>query len=242
MKSVAIIQARMTSTRLPGKVMMDICGKPSITRMVERIKRARKVDHIIVATTTNYQDDPLVDLCKQLNIEIYRGVEHDVLDRFYKASLLNDADVILRLTADCPMIDPGVIDDILSMFYAGGYDYVSNCNDRTFPDGLDVEAFKPECLERANFEATHPFAREHVTPYIRGTRKDCGDGDFVKGQVTYAADFSHIRWTLDTLEDLERIRELVALLPEDYTWLEALAVATKYPWLLGVTDVERKVA
>lgn len=230
---VAIVQARMTSSRLPGKVLADICGKAALQRQIERIQQAKRVDKIMVATTTNASDDPIVELCGRLGVDVFRGDEADVLERFRGAAEAAGATAVVRLTADCPMIDPDVLDGVVELFNEGCWDYVSNCNERTFPDGLDVEVFTRAALEEAAEKATAPFQREHVTPYMRGMFLQYVSGEFRIAQYTYPADFSHVRWTLDTVDDLERIRRLIAQLPEDYTWLQALSVATRQPELLG---------
>lgn len=234
-KVVAIIQARMTSSRLPGKVMADICGKPALQRMIERARRAERLDEIVVATTVNATDGPVVELCKRLGVKVFRGDEADVLGRYLNAAGLARAGVIVRLTADCPMIEPTLIDQAVTTFQSGNWDYVSNAVRRTYPDGLDVEVFSREALERAAREAQHPFLREHVTPYINGKRAGLPHGDFALGDMTFEADFSHVRWAVDTSEDLDRVRRLFALLPENFTWLHALAAATREPELLGLS-------
>ena len=231
---VAIVQARMTSKRLPGKVLMDVCGKPAMQRMLERVMCAQYLDKILVATTCNEEDDPIVDLCRRFSIATFRGDEFDVLGRFLSAAEKADAHSVVRLTADCPMIDPAVIDQIVRKFNSGNWDYVSNCGERTYPDGLDAEIFTLQALKVANLKATHPFLREHVTPFIRGSHPQYGSGRFRRTDVKFDADLSHLRWTLDTIEDLQRIRKLVSLLPENYTWFDALTVATKFPDLLGL--------
>jgi spore coat polysaccharide biosynthesis protein SpsF len=235
---LTIVQARMTSTRLPGKVLMDICGKPALERQIERIRLARHTSQIVIATTVNQSDDPIVQLAQRLAVPVFRGDEMDVLSRFSGAAAAFDAHSIIRLTADCPMLDPEVLDGIITMYLSGDADYVSNGNVRTFPDGLDAEVFTRQALEDAARHARHPFLREHVTPYIRGTHPQIGAGKFAIEQYVFTADFSHVRWTLDTSEDLERIRRLVSHLPERYSWLEALSVATRHPELLGVTRRE----
>jgi spore coat polysaccharide biosynthesis protein SpsF len=234
MNIVSIIQARMNSTRLPGKVLMDICGKPSLERMIERIRCSNKIDKIIVATTDNLLDDPVDELCQKLGISTFRGDEKDVLGRFVGAAELTKSDAIVRLTADCPMIDAGVLDKVVSVYSDYDYDYVSNTIDRTYPDGLDVEVMSLDVLREADKNANNPFLREHVTPYITGRCPDMGMGNFKIYQVKYMVDFSHVRWTLDTKKDLEVIRSLISKLPEDYNWLQALSIATKNPKLLGV--------
>jgi len=231
--NLAIVQARMTSSRLPGKVLSDICGKPSLQRMLERINMASSIDKVVVATTINASDDLIVELCEKLKVDIFRGDEDDVLGRFCGAAEVAEAEIVIRLTADCPMIDPDVIDEVVSAFSIYNHDYLSNTIDRTYPDGLDIEVMSVDALRDAHKKAVAPFLREHVTPYISGRRPDLGAGDFRVGQIRFVADFSHIRWTLDTKEDLQRIRSLVSKLPEDYRWLQALSIATQEPDLLG---------
>ena len=231
---VAIVQARMTSTRLPGKVLADLCGRPALAALIARTRQSRLLDAIVVATTVNATDDPLAGLCAELGVPVYRGDEADVLGRYREAAAFAEADTVVRITGDCPMIDPGVIDQAIAMYAHGDWDYVSNCNIRTYPDGLDVEVFSRAALEEADREANHAFLREHVTPYIRGTRPEYGSGAFKVGQLVFDADFGHIRWTLDTADDLQRIRRLVSALGENYTWLQALSVATREPDLLGL--------
>jgi spore coat polysaccharide biosynthesis protein SpsF len=232
-KNLAIVQARMTSSRLPGKVLSDICGKPSLQRMLERINMASSIDKVVVATTINASDNLIVELCEKLKVDIFRGDEDDVLGRFCGAAEVAEAEIVIRLTADCPMIDPDVIDEVVSAFSINNHDYLSNTIDRTYPDGLDIEVMSVDALRDAHKKAVAPFLREHVTPYISGRRPDLGAGDFRVGQIRFVADFSHIRWTLDTEEDLQRIRSLVSKLPEDYNWLQALSIATQEPDLLG---------
>ena len=234
--NLAIVQARMTSTRLPGKVLLDICGKPSLQRMIERIKMATTIDKVIIATTINASDDLIVELCEKLKVEVFRGDEDDVLGRFYESSKESDVENVVRLTADCPMIDPEVIDEAISAFSISNYDYLSNTIDRTYPDGLDVEVMTVDALREAHNKATAPFLREHVTTYISGKRPDLGAGNFRLGQIRFENDYSNIRWTLDTQDDLQRIRSLVSKLPEDYRWLEALSIAKQNPVLLGTNN------
>ena len=230
---VTIIQARMTSSRLPEKVLADICGKPSLQIMLERISMSTSVGKVVVATTINTSDDPIVNLCNKLGYKTFRGDEFDVLGRVLQAAEAESAEVVVRLTADCPMIDPDVIDEVVTAFSINNHDYLSNTIERTYPDGLDVEVMSINTLREAHKKAVAPFLREHVTPYISGKCPDLGAGDFRIDQIRFAADFSHIRWTLDTKEDLQRIRSLVSKLPEDYRWLQALSIATREPDLLG---------
>lgn len=224
---VAIIQARMTSTRLPGKVLMDFAGKPALQHMLERVSKSRRLASICVATTANADDDPVADLCEKMSVPVFRGDEHDVLGRYVLAAERCNADPVVRLTADCPMHDAEVIDAAIAMYCAGGYDYVSNAMRRTYPDGLDVEVMSRATLERTAAEATHPFLREHVTTYIRGSRPDLPKGDFKTGDLVWEEDKSHYRWTLDTAEDLMRIRGYFERLPEGFGWRDALALSAK---------------
>jgi spore coat polysaccharide biosynthesis protein SpsF len=232
--NAVIIQARMTSSRLPGKVLADICGKPSLQHMLERVSRAKKVNNIIVATTVNATDDPIVELCNQLGYKVFRGDEIDVLGRFLQAAELENSEVVVRLTADCPMVDPTIIDEVIGVYNLGDFDYVSNCNERTYPDGLDVEIFSISALREADENVISSFGREHVTPYIRGVYFEYERGNFKIKQVKFLTDLSHIRWTVDTYKDLEVVRELISNLPEKYSWLDALSFATKKPYLLGL--------
>ena len=152
-----IIQARMNSSRLPGKVLADICGKPCLQHVLEKVSKSKKVNNIVVATTTNPVDNPVVDLCNQLGHKTFCGDENDVLGRFYEAAEIEEALTIVRITADCPMIDPDVIDEVISTFLINNHDYVSNTIKRTYPDGLDVEVMSIDALSEANKKATAPF-------------------------------------------------------------------------------------
>lgn len=226
MRVVAIIQARMTSTRLPGKVLSDIGGMPLLERMIRRVRGASRLDALWVATTKNSMDDPVAGLCKRLDVPVSRGDEHDVLSRYQQAAAEAQADVIVRLTADCPLADPKLVDQAVGLFLEGGYDYFSNAVKRTYPDGLDVEVFSRATLERASREATRPYDREHVTPYMQGA-------DFKTGHLRHDVDLSRVRWTVDVQADLEVIRRLFVGLPEGFSWKDALALAERNPELMG---------
>jgi spore coat polysaccharide biosynthesis protein SpsF len=228
-RTVAIIQARMTSSRLPGKVLADISGKPSLQRMIERIRPAHGLDEITVATTALPTDDPVDALCRQMGIRCFRGDEQDVLGRYIAAAAAFSADIVVRLTADCPMHDPEVIEAALRRFAEGGYDHVSNAVRRTYPDGLDVEVMSRGALERAGREANHPFLREHVTTYIRCSRPELGCGQFSLGHILNETDQSAMRWTVDRQEDLDRVRRFFAALPENFSWREAARRDSEIP-------------
>lgn len=228
---VSIIQARMGSTRLPGKVLADIAGRPMLSRVIERMQIVRCVDAIVVATSTNREDDAIEEWCAQNRVACFRGSAEDVLDRYYNAALAFEASVIVRVTADCPLIDPCLVDQVVETYAKGGHDYVSNNLRYTFPDGLDTEVCSFAALETAWREANLPAEREHVTPYIR----TCGK--FCLGGVENEPDLSsrNLRWTVDEPADLDFVRAVYSRLPEDgkrLGWREVLKLVDKEPHLL----------
>lgn len=231
----------MTSTRLPGKVLADLAGKPLLERMISRLRQSVRLANIVVATTTNKTDDPVVDCAKRLGVEVFRGDETDVLGRIHSAAKSVHADPIVRLTADCPMADPAIIDAALDLFIQSGADYVSNCNRRTFPDGFDVEVISAVALDVADREARSPVLREHVTPYIRGNRSDLGCGTFRRADLIGPAELGHIRLTVDTNEDLEFVRFLFERLPDDFGWRDAVDLAMQNPMRLRTTQPPSKL-
>ena len=205
MKTVAIIQARMTSSRLPGKILADIAGKPLLYHVVNRARQARTLELVVVATTDRPTDDPTERCCMSMGVVCFRGSEADVLDRYYRAAEKFAADAIVRLTADCPLLDPRVIDKVVGFFREGNYDYVCNTMPPTYPDGLDTEVFRFESLTRAWREARLQSEREHVTSYIWKQ-----PGLFRLGNVDNDADYSKLRWTVDEPADLEFVRQVYA--------------------------------
>lgn len=213
--------------------MADIKGRPAIWHVLSRARRARHIDAVWLACSDLPENDPLVAAVEAMDVPVFRGDENDVLSRFKHVADQTKADAIVRITADCPMIDPDLIDEAIIMFQSGKWDYVANGHIRSYPDGLDVEVFSTAALLEAYRHAEHKFLREHVTPYIRGSHPQYGAGSFRIGNLICAQDFGHIRWTLDTADDLEVIRALVTRLPENYSWMDALALATKHPALLG---------
>ncbi|TAH59052.1 MAG: acylneuraminate cytidylyltransferase, partial [Gottschalkiaceae bacterium] len=202
MKIVAIIQARMGSTRLPGKVMMKIAKKTVLDHVVTRVRQSQLIDEIIIATTIEQEDDIIVEEARKIGVKTYRGSEEDVLSRYYYAAKENDADTIIRITSDCPLIDPKITDEIIKFYKKHEYEIVANASSdlskRTFPRGLDVEIFSFSQLEIAFMKAYEKYQREHVTPYIYEKAKKIY---FYKNDV----DYSKYRWTLDTEEDFELI-------------------------------------
>jgi len=204
---LAIIQARMGSTRLPGKVLAEIGGRPMLWHVVHRLRRARFVDQVCVATSTHPADDAVARFCLQESLTCFRGSEADVLDRFYRAARALQADEVVRITADCPLLDPAVVDTVIAAFHAGEYDYASNVLRYTYPDGLDAEVFSLAALERAWREATQPADREHVTAFMRHS------GRFrLAPNVESEVDLSprRLRWTVDDAADLEFVRRVYA--------------------------------
>ena len=202
MKTVAIIQARMGSTRLPGKVMRDLCGKPVLWHVIKRVKQARLVDDIVVATSILKTDDTIYNYLNDIGVKCFRGSEDDVLSRYYYAAKQYPADAIVRITADCPLIDPHIIDKVISGFWASSCEYASNGGEeRKYPRGLDCEVFTPNLLERAFNEATEAYEREHVTPFMYWKQ------DSILS-VENDKDYADMRWTLDTIEDFQLIQEV----------------------------------
>lgn len=202
-KIVAIIQARLDSTRFPKKVLVEILGKPMILHVIERAKQSNLIDQLVIATSIRAIDDPILDVVSKHRISIFRGSPEDVLDRYYKAAKKYHADIIVRITGDCPLIDPMVIDKVIQCFLDGKYDYVSNTLEQTYPDGLDVEVFSYKTLEKAWKEAELTSEREHVTPYI-GKHPE----KFRVMNVRNDVDLSYLRWTVDYEKDLEFVKEI----------------------------------
>jgi spore coat polysaccharide biosynthesis protein SpsF len=204
-KVVGIIQARMGSTRLPGKVVADIHGRPMLWYVVQRTRAAETLDEVVVATTTEPADNVIVAFCREHKVGCFRGSEQDVLDRYYQAARKHDAEAVVRITSDCPLIDPEVIDRTVRAFLDKQPDYASNSVVRTYPRGLDTEVMTFRALELAWHEARHPYQRAHVTPYIYENQ-----GQFKILSVTGDQDHSAYRWTVDTPEDLAFVRAVYA--------------------------------
>jgi spore coat polysaccharide biosynthesis protein SpsF len=196
--TLAILQARMSSRRLPGKVLRPILGRPMLALQLERVRRCRRIDKLIVATSTEPSDDPIAALCRPEGIECFRGSLEDVLDRYYCAALPFRPDHVVRLTADCPLADPALIDRVIAFHLEGGYDFTSNSLVRTFPAGLDVSVFRHALLEEAWCKARLPAEREHVTVYMKAHPERYRLGDFRDGE-----DRSGLRWTVDEPADLD---------------------------------------
>jgi spore coat polysaccharide biosynthesis protein SpsF len=204
-RTVAILQARTTSARLPGKVLMDVAGAPLLAQELRRLLRAGRLDEVVVATTTNESDDPVVDLARREGVRWFRGDERDVLSRYVGAAAEARAEAVVRVTADCPLLDPDVVDRVVSAL-GPAVDYASNVVERTFPVGLDAEALHHDVLLRVDRLAHSDSAREHVTWFVLEERPDL----FAIASVTDDEDNSDLRWTVDHAEDLDVVRRLYA--------------------------------
>jgi len=249
-KIVAIIQGRMSSSRLPGKILADIAGQPMLTRVFTRTSRAKTLDEVIFATTTDASDDPVAEYCDFSGIPFTRGSLFDVLDRYYQAASQVKADVVVRITADCPVIDPALIDDVVNTLLEGEYDFV--CNrlpppwHRTYPIGLDIEACTFKVLEQAWKKAKEPQHREHVMPYFyegvelitdnRSLQTGLSPRGYTVALLHHTTDFGDYRWTVDTPEDLEFMRQVYAHFDgrDDFSWKEVLDLVHNNPELAKI--------
>jgi len=233
-KVVAIIQARMAASRLPGKVLKELGHKPVLGWMIARTRRAEWIDEVVIATTTDPGDDPVAAYCEAEGVAYSRGSMHDVLDRYYQAAKQYQADVIVRLTADCPFIDPAMLDDNLRAFFASEprADFAANRLpppfERTIPIGLDAEYCWFEGLETVWKEAKEKHQREHVMPFFYEH-----PARFTILHITHYPSYGHLRWTVDTPEDLALLRQIVAHFPgrDDFSWQEVLALVDAHPEL-----------
>lgn len=263
---VAIVQARMSSSRLPGKVLLEIAGKPMLQRVIERTRQARTIERLVVATTDEPADDPIVEFCQANGVDYYRGSLHDVLDRYYQTARRFGAQVIVRITADCPLIDPALVDLTVEAFLGRippqpywltngllpavssassliaardeapfPYDFAANRLPppwgRTYPIGLDTEVCSFQVLEIAWQEAKEPHQREHVMPFFYDHQER-----FRILLVNHPEDYGALRWTVDTQEDLELLRQIFAHFKgrDHFTWLETLALFQRQPELAQI--------
>lgn len=238
---VAIIQARMGSTRLPGKIMKDLFGRTVLAHVIERVKQIKSIDDIVIATTVSARDDVVEQEAKSRGASVFRGSEDDVLSRYYHAAKKYNARSVVRITSDCPLIDPFVSDKIIACFQKNEYDLVTNAGSdltqRTYPRGLDTEVFSFQALEEAFNKAAERYQREHVTPYIY---EHSDRIYYYKNQN----DYSRHRWTLDTTEDLALINEIYRHLYQgkhDFYLSEILKLLEQYPELVKLNEnVEQK--
>lgn len=244
MTTAIIIQARMTSSRLPGKVLKEVGHKSLLSYQIERLRRASLADVIVLATTTNATDAPLIDFCEKEKIQFFRGSEDDVLSRYYGAAIQCGAKTIVRITSDCPIIDPAVVDTVISTFISNKnkFDYVSNTQTRTYPRGMDTEVFSFEALSTAHNEATLSTDREHVTPFIYRQPQRFQLGQVIRSKDS--KDESQNRWTVDTQEDYTLISRIIeSLYPTNpgFTMEDVLDLLQKNPeWRELNRHIEQK--
>lgn len=232
MKVVALVQARMGSTRLPNKVMKPIGGIPMIELLLSRLSRAREVDQIVVATSVDERNQVLVEHVRQLGYACTQGSENDVLDRFVRAAKAHQADIVVRITGDCPLVDPNLVDEAIRRFRAAGVDYFSNTNPPTYPDGLDIEVCSFKALEQASQETSRPFDREHVTPYLRDP------GRFRSAAMQHGQNLSELRWTVDEPADFAVIEKIFEhFTPRiDFSWSEVLHLQYQRPGIFSLNQ------
>jgi spore coat polysaccharide biosynthesis protein SpsF len=238
-KVIAVIQARMGSSRLPGKTLTEIVGKPLLEHVVNRLRYSKTIDKIIVATTSEPVDKAIVNLVEKIQVASFVGSSEDVLDRFYQCAKLFGGSVLVRITADDPFKDPKVIDEIVNYFFSNPeLDYASNTIQPSYPIGLDVEVFSFTALKKAWEEANSVIEREHVTPYIWGN-----SGSFKIANIKNNTDLSHLRWTIDTKKDLEMTKEVYKKLyveDEIFYMDDILSMLKKYTYISDLnSDVEQ---
>jgi len=228
LKVVAIIQARMGSTRLPGKVLKDLGGQSVLARVVARLRRSRLIHELLVATTDLPADDAIVAECNCLSVQAFRGDQDDVLDRYFRAAQSVEADLVVRITSDCPLIDQEITDKTVAAFLQAQPDYASNALTRTYPRGLDTEVISFKALARAWHEARKPYEREHVTPFIYEH-----PDEFKVLSVTGDEDLSGNRWTVDTAEDMEFVRAIYSRFQasDAFSWRDVIDLLRREPQL-----------
>jgi spore coat polysaccharide biosynthesis protein SpsF len=225
--TVAVLQARMSSSRLPGKVMRPILGQPMIALQIERVRRSRRLAEVVVATSIDPSDDPLADFLSTIGVRVVRGPLDDVLGRFIAViDTLGLTGDLVRLTADCPLADPEVIDACIDLLKQGGFDYASNGRLRTYPRGLDVEVFRIQALQQAARETNAPYDREHVTPWLYRP-----GSPFSQGELVQEIDESPLRWTVDLPADFEFVRRVYeSLYPANPTFTSDDIRALPFAW------------
>jgi glutamate-1-semialdehyde 2,1-aminomutase len=236
LKRVAVIQARMGSTRMPGKVLARIQGVPLIELLLRRLKQSKTIDQIVVATSVDPRNAPLVNLVRSLGFACEQGSENDVLDRYFQAAKKHAAGIVIRITGDCPLVDPKLVDRCVDEFVNAKVDYLSNTNPPTYPDGLDIEVMTFKALEEARLQATLAYDREHVTPFLRT------NDQFTRSSVTGLEDHSKLRWTVDDPEDFEVIKNVFESLGIDrvFGWEEVLKLANQQPELFAANLKTRR--
>jgi glutamate-1-semialdehyde 2,1-aminomutase len=232
MKIVALVQARMGSTRLPNKVMKPVGGFPMIELLLSRLSRAKEVDQIVVATSVDARNQPLMEHVRKLGYACEQGSENDVLDRYVQAARVHHADAVVRITGDCPLVDPALVDECVRRFKEAEVDYFSNTNPPSYPDGLDIEVFTFEALEKAGKETGKPYDREHVTPYLRES------GRFKTACMQHGQDLSALRWTVDEPADFAVIEKVFQYFHPciDFAWGEVLSLQQQHPDMFSLNQ------
>lgn len=231
-KICATIEARMTSSRLPGKVLMDYCGKSNLQHIIERLKRSKYIDEVVVATTVNEQDNPIIELCEDIGCKYYRGSEEDVLLRVLESAKSVNADIIVEITGDCPVIDWRHIDKLIGMFFSGEYDYAANILKRTFPRGFDTQVFPVEILEDVNRVSKNPVDHEHVSLYIYTHPERYR---LMNWEAEEKMNHPEFEITLDTKEDYEFIKQIYEILypkNSDFSAQDVVELLIKHPEMI----------
>lgn len=239
-KIVAIIEARMTSTRLPGKVLMKVAGEPLLAHMIERVKTVLAIDEVVVATTINKTDDPIQELANSLGVACFRGSEEDVMGRVLNAARFFEADVIVELTGDCPIIDPSIISLVVNSYLHNDRAYVSNAHVRSYPDGMDVQVFSVDVLERSYELITTELEREHVTLHIRNNPELFSHMHIVAPDDMYSP---HLGLTLDEITDYQLLKNIIVAFKPNrlFSCLDVLSLLNENPaWLDINKNVVRK--
>jgi spore coat polysaccharide biosynthesis protein SpsF (cytidylyltransferase family) len=231
MKTVAVIQARMSSRRFPGKVLAPLLGQPMLGLMLDRVRRAANLDEVVVATSCGSEDTPIADVANACGVPAIRGSLDDVLGRFVTAAETCNADIVVRLTGDCPVIDPAVIDAVIDLRARTGSDYASNTEPPTYPDGMDCEVFTARALFRAAEQATREHEREHVTPWMRDPKSP-----LARANLALPFDLSHLRLTVDHADDLQAIEALLDPIGSGADLFDMLREIARRP---GLVDINR---
>ena len=213
MKIISTIEARMTSSRLPGKPMLEVSGQTMMEHLIKRLQKVKFIDAIVMATTVNKADDILANHCKDLGVEVFRGSEDDVMGRVIGAAEMLDADIIVEITGDCPIIDPSLIEQALQIYLNNSVDYVSNCNIRSYPDGMDVQVFSLDALKKSSNMTTNALDREHVTLHIRNNPDIFSLLNIVAPPEQYWPDLGV---TLDEEDDYRFIKAIMDNFDRDY--------------------------
>lgn len=240
MKVLAITQARIGSTRLPEKILKTINGESLLEIHLKRIQKSKLITKLKVATTTEPDAEKIVSIAAKLGIEVYKGSVDNVLERFYKTAVPETPDWVVRLTSDCPLIDPVEIDKVIQHAINNDLDYVSNTLQPTFPDGIDTEVLKFSVLEKAYKEAKLKSELEHVTPYIWKNSSFMGGSLFKSDCVMYHEDYSNIRLTVDTIEDFKVIETLISILGTEQSWMDYVKTLQEHPGIQKINELSKR--